>query len=280
MTVACTHCTHTSCVQATRLPPSCRRLHRRIARDDWLDQSADGRPRTFDERGHLTSGVGKGISGDVPLLYITRWNYNENTVEDTSLNLKIKATDRLKLELDYQHIDSEKVVHNYSMSGQTRGNHVHAVSPYFLDMRGDRPTVEFLSDNILTPGWSPNSDWNGPVPNLFLGSGMEQEEHNTAKADSFKFNASYELDGVFTGIKTGFYYTNKDLTVRDTAYEGWSAIGTPWDMNDRNAAAAVNRPELFERVDFSDYYNGKVLVGNVNLIASKCKLISMQRQAS
>ena len=86
----------------------------------------------------------------------------------------------------------------------------------------------------------------------------------TPGLDSYKFDVTYELDGAFTAIKTGFYYSDKDLTVRDTAYEGWSAIGTPWDMNDRNAAAAVNRPELFERVDFSDYYNGKVLQGNVN----------------
>src|SRR5690606_23967068 len=230
---------------------------------NWTEDLENGYPLTTDN-GFVTSGIALGVSPETPFFYRSRWNYNENTVKDTSFNLKLKPSDRLTLVLDYQHIDSEKVVHNYSMSGQTRGNHVHVVSPYFLDMRGERPTVEFLSDNILTAGWSPNEDWNGPVPNVFLGSGMEQEEHNTAKADSYKFDVTYELDGVFTAIKTGFYYSDKDLTVRDTAYEGWSAIGTPWDMNDRNAAAAVNRPELFERVDFSDYYNGKVLQGNVN----------------
>lgn len=230
---------------------------------NWQDDAANGHPLTI-ENGYVTSGIALGVSPETPLFYRSRWNYNENTVKDTSFNLKLKPTDRLAMSFDYQRIDSEKVVHNYSMSGQTRGNHVHVISPYFLDMRGSRPTVEFLSDNIMTPGWSPNQDWNGPVPNMFLGSGMEQEEHNTAKANSFKFDLSYELDGIFTVIKTGAYYTDKDLTVRDTAYEGWSAIGTPWDMDDRNAAAAVNRPELFDRVDFSDYYNGNVLIGNVN----------------
>src|SRR5690554_3018095 len=217
---------------------------------NWSDDAENGYPLTADANGFVTSGIALGVSPETPLFYRSRWNYNENTVEDTSFNLVLRPLDRLTLELDYQHIDSEKVVHNYSMSGQTRGNHVHAVSPYFLDMRGSRPTVEYLSDNIMTAGWSPNSDWDGPVPNMFLGSGMEQEEHNTAKADSFKFDASYEIDGVFTGVKAGIYFTDKDLTVRDTAYEGWSAIGTPWIMDDRNAAAAVNRPELFERVDF------------------------------
>lgn len=231
---------------------------------NWSEDVENGYPLTTDSDGYVTSGIALGVSPETPFFYRSRWNYNENTVEDTSFNLVLRPTDRLTLELDYQHIDSEKVVHNYSMSGQTRGNHVHVVSPYFLDMRGSRPTVEYLSDNIMTAGWSPNSDWDGPVPNMFLGSGMEQEEHNTAKADSFKFDASYEMDGVFTGIKAGVYYTDKDLTVRDTAYEGWSAIGTPWIMDDRNAAAAVNRPELFERVDFSDYYDGKVLKGEVD----------------
>lgn len=231
---------------------------------NWSDDAENGYPLTVDAEGFVTSGIALGVSPETPFFYRSRWNYNENTVEDTSFNLVLKPIDRLTLELDYQHIDSEKVVHNYSMSGQTRGNHVHVVSPYFLDMRGSRPTVEYLSDNIMTAGWSPNSDWDGPVPNLFLGSGMEQEEHNTAKADSFKFDAKYELDGVWTNISAGVYFTDKELTVRDTAYEGWSAIGTPWIMDDRNAAAAVNRPELFERVDFSDYYHGDVLKGEVN----------------
>ncbi|GAB2913806.1 TonB-dependent receptor [Rheinheimera gaetbuli] len=230
---------------------------------NWRDDAASGYPLTT-ENGFVTSGVALGVSPETPFFYRSRWNYNENTVKDTSFNLKYKPTDRLSMEFDYQRIDSDKVVHNYSMSGQTRGSSVQVVSPYFLDMRGSRPTIEFLSNNIQTPGWSPNPEWDGPVPNLFLGTGMEQEEHNTAKADSFKFNLKYELDGVWTSVRTGAYFTDKDLTIRDTAYEGWTAIGTPWNQNDRNAAAAVNRPELFEQVNFADYYHGDVLLGSVN----------------
>ncbi|MCO4798790.1 MAG: TonB-dependent receptor [Colwelliaceae bacterium] len=232
---------------------------------DWVD-GGDNYPRTFDEDGFLTSGVGLGIHSGVPLMYRTRWNYNENTVEDTSFNLIFKATDRLALEFDYQHIDSEQVVHNYGMAGQTRGGHVANVSPYFLDLRGSKPTIEYLSDNILTPGYAPDADGN-PImsePNVFLASGMEQEEHNSAQSDSYKLDFSYELDGVLTVIKGGVYQSDKDLTVRNTNYEGWSAIGTPWVEADRIAAAAVNKPELFERVDFSNFYNGDVLLGNVN----------------
>ncbi|WP_331352900.1 TonB-dependent receptor [Cellvibrio sp. UBA7671] len=228
---------------------------------DWLDQSAEGRPRTFDERGHLTSGVGVGISGDVPLLYITRWNYNENTVEDTSFNLALTPNDRLTVELDYQHIDSEKLVHNYSMSGQTRGGSaaVGKLLPYYLDLRGDVPSIEFLSDTDFT-GWIDQAAFQ---PEVFIGSGMQQEELNNAKADAVKIDVEYALDGIMTAVKSGVYYTDKTLTVRDTEYAGWSPISTPWVNEQRVASAAVNRPELYDRVDFSDYYNGKVLNGGV-----------------
>ncbi|BBN81188.1 TonB-dependent receptor [Pseudoalteromonas sp. A25] len=229
----------------------------------WGDDPENGYPLTA-ENGFVTSGIALGVSPETPFFYRSRWNYNENTVDDTSFKLTIKPVDRLTVDLDYQHVSSDKEVENYSMSGQTRGNHVHVVSPYYLDMRGDRPTVKFLSDNILTAGWSPNEDWNGPVPNVFLGSGMEQVERNSAESDSFKLDLKYELDGSFTSVSAGAYLSDKDLTVRDTAYEGWSAIGTPWNQDDRNAAAAINRPELFERVDFADYYHGDVLQGNVN----------------
>ncbi len=232
---------------------------------DWVD-GGSAYPRTFDGNGFLTSGIALGTHAGVPLMYRTRWNYNENTVEDTSFNLVFKPTDRLRLVLDYQHIDSEQIVHNYSMAGQTRGGHVATVSPYFVDLRGSHPTIEYLSNNIQTPGWAPDANGEAIMnePNLFLASGMEQEEHNTAKSDSFKFDVTYELDGSWTAVKAGIYHSDKDLTVRNTNYEGWSAIGTPWNADDRIAAAAVNRPELFERVDFSNYYHGNVLLGNVN----------------
>lgn len=233
---------------------------------DWVDDAANGYPLTFDNNGFLTSGVALGTNVEVPLNYRTRWNYNEDTVEDTSFNVTLKPTDRLTLDFDYQHIDSEQVVHNYSMAGQTRGGHLANVTPYFLDLRGSRPTITPLSYAILTPGLATDADGNEipTEPNLFLGSGMEQEEFNTAKADSVKFDIDYQFDGVITGIKAGAYYSDKDLTVRNTDYEGWSAIGTAWIDADRMAAAAMNQPQLFERVDFSDFYNGDVLKGDIN----------------
>ncbi|WP_339898819.1 TonB-dependent receptor [uncultured Gilvimarinus sp.] len=229
---------------------------------DWIGDEENGRPLTVDDEGFLTSGIGLGVHPEVPLFYITRYNYNENTVEDTSLNVQLTPNDRLTVELDYQHIDSEKLVHNYNMSGQTRGDQVGNLLPAYLDLRGDRPTIEFLSDTDFK-GFI-DADAEVPVqPDVFIGSGMQQEEHNTAVADSFQIDAEYAFDGVFTAIKAGAYYSDKDLTVRDTEYAGWSPISTPWVADQRVQSAAANRPDLYDTLDMSDYYGGDVIQGDL-----------------
>ena len=228
---------------------------------DWLDMSEDGYPRTLDENNFVTSGVAIGNNAEVPLLYITRYNYTENTVEDSSLNVLLTPTDRLTVELDYQHIESEKIVHNYSMSGQTRGDQVGNLLPVFIDLRGDTPTFDFLT----APDFLGFIDEAQTQPDIFIGSGMQQEEHNTAESDSFKIDLEYTFDGPFTAVKAGAYHSDKDLVIRDTEYAGWSPISTPWASFEdgtpqRVASAAATHPELYDRINMGDYYGGDVIL--------------------
>jgi TonB-dependent receptor len=226
----------------------------------WFDEDEDGRPLTVDSDGYVTSGVGRSNEPNLPLQFRSRYNYKESTVEDTSLNLVFKATDRLTVKFDYQHVDSEQIVHNNSLTSRINGNQTSEHAPFFLDLRGDDATVEFLNSNTSTPP-DVEADTN---PILRLASGMQQEEHNEANSDSYKLDFDYALDGVFTGIKTGIYYSEKELIVRDTDYEGWQALGTPW-----NAQASYNSspqvvPGLYDRISFADHYNGNTLIGANN----------------
>jgi TonB-dependent receptor len=91
---------------------------------------------------------------------------------------------------------------------------------------------------------------------------MQQEEHNEASADTFKLDVEYQLDGAFTGIKAGLYYSDKELIVRNTDYEGWQALGTPWNAQaSYNASPQVVYP-LYDRIDFANHYNGDTLQGD------------------
>lgn len=223
----------------------------------WSADDANGYPITVDDNGFVTSGIGRTTDVNFPLSLRSRWNYNENTVEDTSFNLKLKPTDSLTIALDVQHVDSEQTIHNYSMSSQVRGGVTADVAPYFMDLRGDTPKFEYLSDRISNPTLAGD-------PDMFLGTGMEQETYSEAKMDAYKLDVEYEMDGVWTAIKGGAYYSDKDLDVGDTEYSNWVAIGTPWDAAARNNASTVNQPDLFERVSFADYYHGDVLKGDNN----------------
>lgn len=223
----------------------------------WFDESDEGRPLTVDSNGYVTSGVGRANEPNVPLQFRTRYNFNENTVDDTSLNIVFKPTDLLTIVADYQHIDSEQIVHNNGMTAIINGNQTAEYAPFFLDLRGSNRTLEFLDSNTSTPAdVEPNT-----APILRLGSGMQQEEFNEASADTFQLDLEYKLDGAFTAIKTGLYYSEKELTVRNTNYEGWQALGTPWIAQDSYNASPQVAPELFERVSFSDHNNGNTLIG-------------------
>ncbi|HTF97280.1 MAG TPA: TonB-dependent receptor [Cellvibrio sp.] len=241
----------------------------------WTDDAENGRPLTVDSKGFLTSGVGANTDVNFPLQFRSRYNYNENTVEDTSFDLTLKPTDRLTASIDFQHVDSEQIVHNQSMTARVRGDLTSTVAPYFLDLRGSTPKLEYLNNRVSNPTTTeptvvPVSNTNPDglsytvYPDLFLGSGIQNEVHATAKSDSVKLDFQYDLDGVFTAVKTGLYYSEKELRIGDTEYNNWVPIGTPWNAKHAYMASTGQAPELFERVSFDDYYDGKVLQGELN----------------
>jgi iron complex outermembrane recepter protein len=224
----------------------------------WFDGSDDGHPLTVDDNGYVTSGVGRSNEPELPLQFRSRYNFNESTVKDTSINIIFKPTDSLTAVVDYQHVDSEQVVHNNSLTSRINGNQTAEYAPFFLDLRGSTPTLEYLNDNTSTPAdVEPNTN-----PILRLASGMQQEEYNDASADTYQLDLEYKLDGAFTAIKTGLYYSEKELTVRNTEYEGWQALGTPWDAQASYNASPQVVPELYDRIDFADHYNGNTLIGS------------------
>jgi TonB-dependent receptor len=223
----------------------------------WYDRPDDGHPLTVDSNGYLTSGVGLSNEPNLPLQFRSRSNATEDTVEDTSVNFVFKATDRLTMYFDYQHIESEEIVHNNSLTSRINGNQTAEHAPFFLDLRGSDPTLQFLNENTSMP---PEVEAN-TNPIMRLASGMQQEEHNEAQMDAYKLDLVYELDGAFTAVKAGVYYSDKELTVRDTDYEGWQALGTPWDAQASYNSSPQVMSELYERISFSDHNDGRTLLG-------------------
>ncbi|MFC3093896.1 TonB-dependent receptor [Alteromonas sediminis] len=225
----------------------------------WFDDAENGRPVTVDNNGYLTSGVGNLTTTDYNTLFSSRYNFNESKIDDTSINIRFNATDALTVYFDYQHIRSEQTISNYGIGAAIRGGAdsiTHA--PFFLDLRGSTPSVEFLSETISNPPAVPENTH--PVTSVY--SALPQEEANDADADSYQLDIEYVLErGMFTKIQAGLYYSEKSLIVRNTEYEGWQALAARWDATEAFRTSPQVAPELFDRVDFADHYDGKTVMG-------------------
>lgn len=220
----------------------------------WMEDAEY--PLTFSDDNYLESGIIR-ANAELPMSMSSRWNYNENTVEDTSLNVKLRPSDKLTIALDYQHIESEQITHNYGINARAAAG--SNASDAYLDLRGDIPKVEFLNEKWTNPGTWEN--WAGTNQDMFIATALDQELHANAEADSFKIDVDYELDGVWTKVSGGTYYSDKDLVMRDTEYANWGAINEGWTKEQVDTASPLSAPQLWETVDFSDFYNGDVLQG-------------------
>ncbi|WP_286232621.1 TonB-dependent receptor [Thalassotalea sediminis] len=226
-------------------------------------------PLTVDKNGYVTSGVGDLTTTQYHHNFFSRYNNTESEIADSSINIRFKATDSLTVHFDYQNVDSERTVDNYQLTASMRGgDYTDQYAPFFLDLRNETPSVEFLNPGISNPPDVPGPTLNdeGDLefthPVLSLYSGLPHIEANDAESDSFKLDLEYVIEkGVFTRIHAGAYYSDKDLVARSTEYEGWQPLNKRWVAEEAYLSSTQVAPELFERVNFRDHFRGDTFEG-------------------
>lgn len=248
----------------------------KTAIDVVLPSEVTGYPEpVFDENGFFVSGVVDTNNNILPMLSSTRFNETENVVEDTSFNIRMNPTDRLTIELDYQHIDSTQKVVNNGVNARTLHRSAGWTDPAidqrttdtYLDLSGEYPTIEFLNDAFFDAEGVTVNNWDGLRDSLFLATALDQNVDSDAKADSIKLDLEYEIDGNWMqSVKTGVYYSDKDLTIRDTEYSNWGSLATPWETTTINGASYTNNPDEFEVVSFDNFFGGGQLNGRTDFL--------------
>lgn len=218
---------------------------------------------TFDDAGFFTSGV-LAAGANLPMSASSRFNETSNEVEDLSFNIELTPTDRLTVDLDFQRIEATQSVQNYGVNAR----HQPPTSNAYLDLRGEYPTVEFLNSRFFEPETTPN--WDGDRDDLFLATALDQNVDSDATSDAFKLDVEYQLDnGWARSVKAGAYYSEKELTIRDTEYSNWGALNEGWMTTSINAGGYANNPDEFERVDFGNFFGGGVLDGRGDFLFPK-----------
>ncbi|MCW8125727.1 TonB-dependent receptor [Microbulbifer halophilus] len=218
---------------------------------------------TFDENGMFTSGT---IRNNVlPYLLSSRFNSTENEVEDMSFNVVLTPTDRLSIELDAQRIEASQRVKNYGINAGA----ANTVTDTYVDLTGSRPQIEYLNPNLGNP--DPASAEAG-TPDLYLRTLLDQDVDNDAESTAFSLDVDFEVDaGWVRSVSGGAYYSDKDLTIRDTEYSNWGVAGISWGgAGSMSASAPSMAPDEWERVDLGDFYDsGNRLQGQDSFLFPK-----------
>lgn len=232
---------------------------------DLTNANLVGTDATFDKNGFFTSGTIT-YPWNIAYLASTRGDRTKSVVEDASFNLVLTPNDRLKIELDFQSLDT-----TYDRENNTINNRF-AMSDVYLDLRSEVPTVKFLGTNATggvadycppgdTPGTTDLSQPSGAC-DYYQVSIMDTNIDAKGTMESFTADVEYQIDsGWFKSIAGGAYFSDIDRVGQDDEYINWGAVSHTW--GEAPTAGMAGNPELYEPVTFGgDFMNGKGLAGD------------------
>ncbi|WP_082454120.1 TonB-dependent receptor [Sphingomonas sp. Leaf62] len=175
------------------------------------------RPFTVDDNGVVRTGYLDNAGTD---------SVNFGTIRDTSTTdisggVRWSVTDRVKLSVDYQHIDStvEQTTLNLTASALNPRTSVAGLGQdydLFFDLTGKVPVFQ-----STTPNYFSNPANYGMTAILPYG------EQNDATADAIRADLTWDFgEGLIREVRAGVRYTDKSAINRNTTYDTWTAIGS------------------------------------------------------
>lgn len=200
-----------------------------------------------------TGRLGNRITG------FTRVSDTETSTSDYSFNYKFTPTDRLKLNVDAQYVEST-----------TENSDVSVFSSNFFDigLNTNSNSVEFLR----TPGDQfENSSFTDPESQYWRAA-MDHFEDSEGDELALRADADYEFDsdGWFKSVRVGARFAEREQTTRWTEYN-WANLSEAWNGGYRSFAGGPQ--ENFETFDFAGFRGGNLL-GNTEFLFPSVSLVS------
>ena len=156
---------------------------------------------------------GMGLSAE------TRSSQQTNLTQDTSINLRWTATDRLAFNFDLQYVDSE--VNNFDISANTR-----TATDLTLDLSGGKPSFALgvPSGFGFTPG-----NFADPA-NYYHEFVMEHAEDSEGQQITGRIDAEFKLDaGWADSFQIGARRAERDQQINWSAYN-WGSVQPLWGV--------------------------------------------------
>ncbi len=179
----------------------------------------------FDDNGVFQSGGFSGFTPDwsLPPTYDNRnqlnvasnsqLSYNQSTTTDFSGGMKWKIADRLRLNVDVQHVKAEFENRSYTAFAQ------RDLASYAIDLSGDLPQISF--------GGLPGSPGLGELSTYRVTALMDHKEDSDAEQKTARADLTWDFDeGFLKSASVGGRFTDRTAINRSTPYNWSGAAGT------------------------------------------------------
>lgn len=163
----------------------------------------------------------------------------ENKLDDVGINLAFQATDELSFELDVHKAESSATPFGAPGSNVTLGIGVNTLLAQGLDMSGDMPLIASVVQN----GSIQKSDVGSTISQL-VNARAWQDVEEARISGKYEFSDSGSINFGLSSLQTESIQKQSDIG-NATMKGGWS-VAAPGDIN----------PDLFELINFNDYFDG------------------------
>ncbi len=154
--------------------------------------------------------------------------------EDLSLQIRLEPSDRLRFNVEVQHLKSDKTEDGFISAMQT-------YTDLFIDNTGSTPQVQFLQPGSTG---SPSSYFNDPTRTLFWFL-LDNQVKNEGKLTTMRADAEYDIseDGFFKKARFGARWGDRNRVTRSANFSNWGNLGAPW--TGRGGSWAGQDPQAF-----------------------------------
>ncbi|MEH6826931.1 MAG: TonB-dependent receptor [Parasphingorhabdus sp.] len=144
---------------------------------------------------------------------------DEAKTEDFSIDIDLAPSDRLRFNVEVQHIRSDRTESGFIGAMQT-------YSDLFIDNSGETPIVQFLEPGTDS---SPASYFTNPARSLYWFL-LDNQVANEGKLTSMKFDGEYDVsdDGFFKKARFGARWADRNRVTRNSNFSNWGNLGAPW----------------------------------------------------
>ena len=198
-------------------------------------------PFTFDSNGNFVSGsfTGFGATGNN-----TQFTSNRSITADYSGGFKWGINDHLKLNGDFQYVDSSATNRSFTAFPQRDGG------AFSLDLSGNIPKINFSPAAAVTD-----------PSNYYIIALMDHLEDSNAHEYAGRMDLEWDFDddSPLKSFTAGVRYTDRSAINRSTPYN-WQFLSAPWAGN----SLALNNYAISNPYDSSFFYGkGTGVVGGV-----------------